>query len=337
LKNHLFRFLLKCITFSFLPLFTWAQFPPPAGQPGSTAIYKDSSILINWAKTCTVDRGYINIADTNVKFGGSNKANYGIEADALGIADDHVISLGDAGIATLSFDPPISNGAGFDFAVFENGFNDTFLDLGFVEVSTDGTRYVRFPNVSLTQDTVQIPFTGGTVDATKINNLAGKYRAKYGTPFDLDEIKDSSGIDLTNITHIRIRDVAGCVHDTLLAYVSFDTQGHRINDPWPVPYHTAGFDLDAIGVIHEASQSIKEKQKLKVNVYPNPVQKQLYITVPANCPVVFHLMNLYGETIISWKFIGTTVVDLTRINPGVYIGQFTFPDGKMETIKVIKQ
>jgi len=333
----LLRFLFKYATILYFPLFTWAQFPPPAGQPGSTAIFKDSSILINWAKTCTADLGYINIADTNVKFGGSNRANYGIEADALGIADDHVISLGDAGIATLSFDPSISNGAGFDFAVFENGFNDTFLDLGFVEVSSDGTRYVRFPNVSLTQDTVQIPFAGGSVDATKINNLAGKYRALYGTPFDLNEIKDSSGIDLTNITHVRIRDVAGCIHDTLLAYVSFDTQGHRINDPWPIPYHTAGFDLDAIGVIHEGSQAISENQKNIVCAYPNPFQNQLRVTIPDGYKVIFHMVNLLGDMVVNERLFGSTLIDLSSLDPGIYMGQFVFPDGKMETHKIIKQ
>jgi hypothetical protein len=337
LKNHLLRFLLQCITIIYLPLFTWAQFPPPAGQPGSTAIFKDSSILINWAKTCKAELGYINIADTNVNFAGSNKANYGIEADALGIADDHVISLGDAGIATLSFDPPISNGAGFDFAVFENGFNDTFLELGFVEVSSDGNRYVRFPSVSLTQDTVQIPFVGGSVDATKINNLAGKYRALYGTPFDLDDIKDSSGIDLTNITHVRIRDVAGCINDTLLVYVSFDTQGHRINDPWPIPYNTAGFDLDAVGVIHENSSAIFEGQKNIVDIYPNPFQNQLRVTIPEGCKVVFHLVNILGGIVTNERLDSSTLIEMTSLNPGIYLAQFTFQDGRMETHKIIKQ
>jgi hypothetical protein len=337
LKNQLIRFLFQYAIIFYFPLFSWAQFPPPAGQPGSTAIFKDSSILINWAKTCKAELGYINIADTNVYFGGSNKANYGIEADALGIADDHVISLGDAGIATLSFDPPISNGAGFDFAVFENGFNDTFLELGFVEVSSDGNRYVRFPTVSLTQDTVQIPFVGGSVDATKINNLAGKYRVLYGTPFDLDEIKDSSGIDLTKITHVRIRDVAGCIHDTLLAYVSFDTQGHRINDPWPIPFNTAGFDLDAVGVIHESSSAIFEDQKTIVNIYPNPFQNQLRVTIPGGFKVIFHLVNLLGEIVANESLVGSTLIDLTPLDPGLYIGEFTFPEGRMETHKIIKQ
>lgn len=320
----------------YFPFFSWAQFPPPAGQPGSTAIFKDSSAFINWAKTCSAHLGYINIADTNKHYGGSNKANYGIESDALGIADDHVISLGDGGFATLTFDPPIVNGNGFDFAVFENGLSDNFLELGFVEVSSDGLRFVRFPSVSMTPANVQIS-TFGFLDATKIYNLAGKYRVLFGSPFNLDEIKDSSGVDIMHITHVRVRDVVGCINDTVIDFISYDSQGHKINDPWPTEYHTGGFDLDAVGVIHEGSQSINEKRKQLIEVYPNPVQKHLHITVPAHCPVVFHLMNLYGETIASWKFVGPTVIDLTGINRGLVIGQFTFPDGRIETQKIVKQ
>lgn len=335
---NLLRLLLTGVTVLCMHAVSSAQFPPPAGQPGSTAIFKDSSVIINWAKTCTAVLGYINIADTTIKFGGSNKANYGVPSDAIGQADDHVISLGDAGTATLTFDPSISNGPGFDFAVFENSFNDTFLELGFVEVSSDGTRYVRFPVISLTQDTIQIPFAGGSVDATKINNLAGKYRVLYGTPFDLDDIKDSSEIDLTNISHVRIRDIAGCVNDTLLAYVNFDSQGHRINDPWPIPYHTAGFDLDAVGVIHEASQAIDDYKNLSVEIYPNPARDQIHVKVPKEYPVCFRLLNLYGNVVIEKeKLTGPAMIDLTGIEKGLYIGKFTFPDGSFETRKIVKQ
>ena len=33
-------------------------------------------------------------------------------------------------------------------------------------------------------------------------------------------------------------------------YASYDSQGNIINDPFPTPFETGGFDLDAIGVIH---------------------------------------------------------------------------------------
>jgi hypothetical protein len=333
LKNHSLRSIFQCITILYFPLFTWAQFPPPPGKPGSTAIYQDSSAFVNWAKTCSVHLGYIDITDTNKSYAGSNKANYGVEADALDKSDDHVISLGDGGIATLTFDPPIINGTGFDFAVFENGLSDSFLELAFVEVSSDGIRFVRFLSTSLTPDSTQVG-TFGFLDATKINNLAGKYRLFFGTPFDLEELKDSSGLDIMHITHVRIIDVVGCINP---AFSTFDSYGHGINDPWPTQFNTGGFDLDAVGVIHESSQTIQETTKNMVLVYPNPFQNELRVTVPDGNEVIFRLMNLLGEFVAGEKLVGSTFMNFSTLSPGVYIGQFVFSGGRMETHKIIKQ
>jgi hypothetical protein len=333
LKRPLLKFLLSGVSIFFLPFLTWAQFPPPAGQQSSTAIYKDSTIIVNWAKTCSIQVGYIDIADTSLYYAGSNKANYGVEDDAIGKSDDHIVSLGDGGIATLSFDPPIINGNGFDFAVFENGLGDNFLELGFVEVSSDGIRFVRFRATSLTPESPQIG-TFGFLDATKINNLAGKYRVFFGTPFDLDEIKDSSGLDIMHITQVRIIDVVGCI---TTPYATFDSQGHKINDPRPTPFNTGGFDLDAVGVIHESSQSVNENQKHLIQIYPNPCQELIHLTIPTGNPVIFRLINLMGQIVASERLVVSTVMDMTEFDQGVFIGQFTFPDGRMETHKIIKQ
>ena len=81
-----------------------------------------------------------------------------------------------------------------------------------MEVSSDGVNYFRFPATSYTDTTVQTGSFGST-DATKINNLAGKYRALYGTPFDLEELKNENGLDVNNITHIKIIDVVGSIQN----------------------------------------------------------------------------------------------------------------------------
>ena len=65
-----------------------------------------------------------------------------------------VVVLGDAGSITLTFDAPICNGSGYDFAVFENSLNDTFLEFAFIEVSSDGEHFVRFPNYYLGSEPV---------------------------------------------------------------------------------------------------------------------------------------------------------------------------------------
>lgn len=178
----------------------FAQFPGAVGTTGTTSIYKDSSAFISWATNCSVKRGYQDISNTSLGF-----ANVGDSTMALGIAGSNgVVSLGDGGFAIVTFVNPITNGNGFDFAVFENSFSDVFLELAFVEVSSDGVNFFRFPATSNTQITTQIGPFDNTGDATKINNLAGKYRAQYGTPFDLQELIGLVGLDINNITHKKI-------------------------------------------------------------------------------------------------------------------------------------
>jgi hypothetical protein len=219
--------------------------------------------------------------------------------------------------------------------VFENGLSNGFLELGFVEVSSDGVRYVRFPSVSLTQTQKQVgPFD--TLDATKLNNLAGKYRALYGTPFNLDDIKDSTGIDLNHITNVRIRDVVGCIQPP---YATYDSQGHIVNDPWPTPYWSCGFDLDAIGVIHSAPQGIDDQTgKTYIMIYPNPVTSQVHLSINKPGIINMSLFDITGRPVLpELKIIRNATIDLSSMTVGVYFGCFTFPDGSTETKKIIKQ
>ncbi len=217
-------------------------FAPPVGQSGTTAMYKDSSAFVAWATSCTVERGLQDTSDPSQGY-----ASTGTPSDATGKAQENgVLSLGDYGKATLGFDAPISDGPGPDFAVFENSFDGDFLELAFVEVSSNGQDFVRFPSVSLT-DTNQQVGTFGDLDATDLYNLAGKYEQGYGTPFDLNELDSSASFDPDSVTQVRIVDVIGCIQDSLATY---DSSGKAINDPWPTGFTSGGFDLDAVGVIN---------------------------------------------------------------------------------------
>jgi hypothetical protein len=238
-----------------------AQFAPAAGQPGSTALRADSSCFVNWANQCHVQRGLkqINLPD-------SGYASVGTAQSAIGQASTNgVVSLGDGGIATLTFNPPISDGNGFDFAIFENTFLDSFLELAFVEVSTDSQSWARFPNESLTQTKTQTASFGYT-QPTKIHNLAGKYRHPYGTPFDLQDVAMMSNIQINDIRYVRIIDVVGSI-DT--PYAQRDSKNRIINDPWPTPFASSGFDLDAVGVIHQLATNVNEND-------PNPPKRPMY-------------------------------------------------------------
>jgi hypothetical protein len=334
MKSNCFR---PCLFTGLIFLFTitaFAQYPPAVGQPGTTAMYKDSSAFISWAMTCTVKRGFVNIADTNFLFNNTNKATYGIDYYGVGKANDSVVSLGDGGIATLTFDPPVNNGPGFDFAVFENSYSDEFLELAFVEVSSDGVNYSRFPAVSLTQFQTQVG-TFGSVDPAKINNLAGKYRFAYGTPFDLDSLPGDPLIDLNHITHMRIIDAVGCIQP---AYASYDSKGNIINDPWPTPFWQCGFDLDAVGVIHHYPQAIDNRSgQCDVRIFPNPVSSNVHITLDGPAPVDIAILDITGRIVLEkTRVTGSTNFEMGSIPGGVYFVRFLFPDGTSRTNKIIR-
>ena len=268
--------LLLTIIVSFFCINSFAQsFAPAAGQPGSTAIEKDSSIIVSWATGVTIQRGYLDIANPTQGF-----ASYGTDEDALFEAEGDatsVVSLGDSGVAILTFDVPLMNGFGPDFAVFENGFADDFLELGFVEVSSDGTHFVRFPAISETPVVTQIgPFEFS--DCRYVHNLAGKYRAGFGTPFDLEDLVDSIGIDLNAIRYIKIIDVVGSINST---FGSYDGEGTIINDLYPTAFPSGGFDLDAVAVINEAPPVKLDDNFFRYSIYPNPTNNWLTIETEA--------------------------------------------------------
>lgn len=230
-------------------------FAPAAGEDGSTAIHLDDPRILGWAEHVE-----------SVSFGEDVAEEWRNPEAALGPADlsgMNVTVLGRGGQIVLRFPDPIVDGEGYDFAVFENSFSGSFLELAFVEVSTDGQHYVRFPNYSFTAGLIP---GFGDLDPTLVYGFAGKYTAGHGTPFDLSELAMvSEGInggyqsfsneyrdafvanypflDLENIQYIRIIDIPGDGSQS-------DCQGFPIYDPFKTLI-TAGFDLDALAVMNK--------------------------------------------------------------------------------------
>ena len=251
--------------FLFVIIISWncfAQYAPPAETVGSTAIKSDSNCIVSWATKCKIMRGHQDIS-APIPF---NPSSVGDSISAIGAEDGLIVSLGDGGSAILEFDRPITNGIGFDFVIFENGFDDRYLELAFVEVSSNGIDFYRFPSASLTDTNTQVGAFSYWADARQINNLAGKYRAGFGTPFDLQELNGISGLNIDSITHLKITDVVGSL---LNEYCSRDASGRKINDPWPTPFASSGFDLDAVGVIHQKPAGIKDHEEKKIKVFPS--------------------------------------------------------------------
>ncbi|MES2764150.1 MAG: T9SS type A sorting domain-containing protein [Bacteroidota bacterium] len=319
-------FLVSVCTALFLSLDCFAQFAPPVGQPGTTAMYKDSSAFVSWAKGCQIIRGLQDISSP-----GTGYANVGDSASAFGIAGTTgVVSLGDGGQAIVQFLSPIIDQPGPDLAVFENGFDDTFLELAFVEVSSDGINFFRFPAVSNTDASIQTSSFAST-DATLIHNLAGKYRGNYGTPFDLSDIPNNVLLNKQAITHVKITDVIGCIQEQ---YCTRDVNNHKVNDPWPTGFGSSGFDLDAVGVIHQQAVGIQELELIKVSVYPNPATDILFVDLSANYNVT--ITNVMGETVLrSENRSYTSGLLIHDLMPGMYVLTIT-SNGKQKQLKFVK-
>jgi hypothetical protein len=143
-------------------------------------------------------------------------------------------------------------------------------ELAFVEVSSNGQDFVRFPAVSVTPRP-----TGsyGTVEMDDVHNLAGKHPNAYGvcvgTPFDLSDLADhpdvvAGKVDLGAIRYVRIVDIPGSgdFSDDAVQHVLPDAgplwrnypENHPIYDQWPT-WGSGGFDLEAVGVLHEQQYS----------------------------------------------------------------------------------
>ena len=317
---------ISILLLALVPTMLWAQFAPEAGVAGTTAMHCDSSAFVAWATGCVIERGLQQIDDPSLGL-----VSYGVDADALGKADNVVVSLGDGGTAVLTFASPICNDAGPDFAVFENPFHyapHCFLELAFVEVSSDGENYFRFPAVTKVPSDEQMG-SFGVMDATLIHNFAGKYEVLYGTPFDLDEMEDNPLLDKMKVTHVRLIDVIGNINPE---FATYDSEGHIVNDPWPTPFNSSGFDLDAIGVIHDVAHfDVPENGTEVIAVYPNPVKDRL--TVDAENLQSVEIYNLVGQLVMTST---ASVIDMNDLNEGIYFVRVK-ADGKTVTKRVVKQ
>ncbi len=193
-------------------------------------------------------RGPIDIADP-----GGAVASYGTADDAIGDPDGTVVSLGDGGSIVLSFgeDMVIDNVAGPDIGVYENGMFQNwpagaghtgyFFELGFVEVSSDGVNFARFPTKTAN--------TAAIVGMDMLRPLdyfgfAGNSLGAVSANYDLDDLAGDplvadGTVDLDRIRYVKVVDAVGDGSTT-------DSLGNPVYDPYPTAFSSGGFDLDAV-------------------------------------------------------------------------------------------
>lgn len=310
-------------------------FSPAANELGSNAIALGDERILSWATGVTVNRGLIQFDDESVVDMGSNLATSGDESlvigEAAGTSAD-VLSLGDNGTAVLTFENPITDGEGYDFAVFENGFSHTFLELAFVEVSSDGENYYRFPSYSATSVTEQVG-QWGALDSKNIHNLAGSFMQGYGTPFDLAELEGVDGLDVTTITHVKLIDVVGTIDPE---YASRDSYGNIINDNYPTAFATGGFDLDGVAVLNEKEvvngdvSSVYASDLLDLTVFPNPATNVVNFQLRKAGEVTLYSLN--GNKVFTGSLpegSHTFTKESLNVTTGMYFVQI---EGESESV-----
>jgi hypothetical protein len=212
----------------------------PAYSGGASAV---DSVAVG-----RLDPGVVGWASEVVSYeaGAEVDAQWQDTAAALGPAEgtmQDVVSLGRGGSITLGFEAPLADGPGPELAVFENGFADVFLELAYVEVSSDGETFARFDTAALTPEPLG---AFGTLDPTTLTGFAGKYRQGFGVPFDLAWLRWqpevlSGQVDLSRVRQVRIVDLLG-------DGAAVDSFGRTVYDPYPT-VQSAGFDLDAVAVL----------------------------------------------------------------------------------------
>jgi len=233
-----------------LPALGLAQFTD-SGQVNNEYFRTDGT-LYGWAdQVVSVQRGYQDYMDP-----GLGLSSYGMDGDCLGSAGTPV-SLGDGGSITLGFPNVIIDGPGDDFVVFENGFvyNGIYMELGFVEVSSNGVDFSRMPALCRRNTPVG---TWDSSDPAQFYNLAGNFEG--GTGFDLtdlvlaDDANVMSGVvDLGAINFIRVVDVIGDIAPTGTS----DHLGQPVVDPYPTTGVASGMDLTGVAIINEAAVGVE--------------------------------------------------------------------------------
>jgi hypothetical protein len=85
-----------------------------------------------------------------------------------------------------------------------------------------------------------------------------------------------------------------------------DSQGNIINDPYPTPFESGGFDLDAIGVIHN-NLSIQEHQ-INYSAFPNPADD--IINVNGFNQDKIYIFDAFGLLVKEFNGASTSVQNL---------------------------
>ena len=160
-------------------------YSPAGGMAGSTAISATDPSIVEWATGATIDRGLVEIDNPSLgyaTYGGTNGSGSSQNNAPIGQPPQPQSTLlcrgpGPGRNRHAHLRPADYQRSGLRLRRLRqrlfrrapwNGCKPAF-----VEVSSDGVNFFRFPSVSLTPTTTQVG-SGGELDPTNLYDLAGK-------------------------------------------------------------------------------------------------------------------------------------------------------------------
>lgn len=174
------------------------------------------------------------------------------------------------------------------------------MEIGFVEVSTDGVAFSRLP--AFCRRTTQ-PAAFEASDPDDFYNLAGN--GLGGTGIDLadlaaagDPLVASGDVNPLDIRYVRVRDVVG---DIAGPGGTVDHLGRPVADPYPTPFPVGGMDVSGVAVLHSVETvgvaAIAPGAPARLRVAPHPVRTnaRLTMSVAAVGPVQLDWFDITGR------------------------------------------
>lgn len=125
-------------------------------------------------------------------------------------------------------------------------------------------------------------------------------------------------LDKENITHIKVVDVVGNIDPQ---YATYDSFGNIVNESWPTPFNSCGFDLDAVGVINQKVLGTSDFEKATVFLYPNPASDTVFIQSKNEASITIY--DISGRLVALQKSITANGMDVSNLSKGIYVAQIT--------------
>jgi hypothetical protein len=126
-----------------------------------------------------------------------------------------------------------------------------------------------------------------------------------------------SSINIGKITHVRLIDVVG---NKDAFYPARDKNGRKIIDPWPTPFPSSGFDLDAVGVINQLyNTNIFQAKDFPFLVYPNPINAQQNLIINNLNNASVSINDLQGKTLFTDEAKDRLEIENNFLLSGIYI------------------